>query len=101
MSSYLLDVPNHAFCAFTAAPELKFHIFDPRDKIVQNINFLPINKNSYSRSKLNRIGQHECRDILGFQNRASDIKLLKFYANQDNIVYIRKYDFQRKLVYQF
>ena len=38
--------------------------------------------------------------MLGFQNKALDIKLLKFYANRDNWACIKKCDFRRKLVYQ-
>ena len=38
--------------------------------------------------------------MLGFQNRTPYIKLLKFYANRDNSAYLKKSDFQRKLVYQ-
>ena len=36
--------------------------------------------------------------MLNFQTRAPDIKLLKFYTNQDNNAYFEKYDFQRKLI---
>ena len=38
--------------------------------------------------------------MLGFQNRALDINLLKFHANQDNWANLEKCDFQRKLVIQ-
>ena len=34
------------------------------------------------------------------QNRALDIKLLKFHKNRNNQAYLRKRDFQRKLVCQ-
>ena len=36
----------------------------------------------------------------GFQNRASDYKLLKFHGNQDNQAYLKKIDCQQKLVFQ-
>ena len=39
--------------------------------------------------------------MLGFQNRTSDIKLPKFYANQNNNAYLEKYNFKQKLVCQF
>ena len=29
-------------------------------------------------------------DMLGFQNRASDIKILKFHTNRDNNAYLKK-----------
>ena len=38
--------------------------------------------------------------MLSFQNRASDIKLLKFYVNQYNKAYLEKHNFQWKLIYQ-
>ena len=38
--------------------------------------------------------------MLGFQNKAPDIKILKFHVNQDNSAYLEKYDFQWKLVCQ-
>ena len=39
--------------------------------------------------------------MLGFKNKALNVKILKFHANGDNNVYLEKHDFQRKLVYQF
>ena len=33
--------------------------------------------------------------MLDFQNRVSNIKLLKFYANRDNSTYLKKCDFKR------
>ena len=36
-----------------------------------------------------------------FQNRAPYIKLLKFHANQDNSSYLKKCDFQQKLICEF
>ena len=41
-------------------------------------------------TKLNSTHQYESRGMLGFQNRAADIKLLKFYANRDNSIYFKK-----------
>ena len=56
--------------------------------------------NSDLNSKLNSARQHESSDVLGFQNRAPDTKLLKFHANQDNSAYLKKCDFQHKLICQ-
>ena len=100
MNSYLLYRPNRALYAFTAALALQLHISDPRGKIVQNIKFLPIDQNSDLILKLNTARQHESRGMLGFQNNARDPKLLKFHANRDNRAYLKKHDFQRKLVCQ-
>ena len=33
--------------------------------------------------------QHKSRGMLDFQNRALDIKLLKFYTNRDNQAYLK------------
>ena len=55
MSSYLLYEPNYAIRAFTTAFELKFHIFDSKGKIVQNVNFLFISQNNDLSLKLNLI----------------------------------------------
>ena len=63
-------------------------------KIVQNVNFLPVSQNSNLSLKLNPTRQHESKGMLGYQNRASDIKLLKFHANQDNNAYLEKQNFQ-------
>ena len=71
----------------------QFHISDLRGKIIQNVKFSPIIQNSDSSSKLNPTSQHEPRGMLDFQNRAMDIKLLKFHANQENYTYLEKYDF--------
>ena len=38
--------------------------------------------------------------MLGFQNRAPDIKLFKFYSNRNNQTYLEKHDFQWKLFCQ-
>ena len=84
MNSYFLYKPNNALRASTAILDLQFHIFDPRGKIVQNIKFLSVSQNNDLISKSNPTNQHESRGMLGFQNRASDSKLLKFYVNRDN-----------------
>ena len=60
-----------------------------------------ISKNCDLSLKLNSTHQQESRGILGFQNRVSNIKLLKIHTNRDNSAYLEKYDFQRKLVCQF
>ena len=101
MSSYLLYETKHALHTFTVTTELQFHVFNPRGKIIQNVSFSPVSQNSNLSSKLNIIHPHESMCILYFQNKASDIKLLKFHANQDNSIYLKKCDFQRKLVCQF
>ena len=88
-----MSEPNHALHAFTTTPELQFHISDPRGKIIQNVNFSPISKNSHLFSKLNPARQHKSKSMLGFQNRALDIKLLKFHINRDNSAYLEKCDF--------
>ena len=36
--------------------------------------------------------------MLGYKNRATNVKILKFHVNRDNIVYLKKCDFQRKLI---
>ena len=38
--------------------------------------------------------------MLDFQNRAPNIKILKFHTNWDNNAYLEKYDFQQNLVYK-
>ena len=101
LSSYLLYELNHALCSFTATPRLQFHISDPRDKIVQNVNISSVSQSSGLSSKLNLTRQHDCKGMLNFQNRASDIKLLKFYINWDNGAYLEKCNFQRKLICLF
>ena len=70
-------------------------------KIVQNIKFLFVSQSSVIGSKLNFTCQHECMSMLGFQNRAMDIKLLKYHINRDNKTYLKKHHFQWKLVCQF
>ena len=99
--SCLLHKPNYALHAFAITSELQFYIFDPKGKIVQNVNFLHVSQNSDLSLKLNPNHQHESRGILGFQNKAPDIKILKFHANQDNSVYLEECDFQHKLIFQF
>ena len=42
--------------------------------------FLPISQNNDLSSNLNSNRQNEAKGMLGFENRASDIKLLKFHA---------------------
>ena len=56
--------------------------------MVQNINFLPVNQNSDLSLKLNPNRQHESISMLGFENRAPNIKILKFHANWDNSAYL-------------
>ena len=76
-------------------------ISDFRNKIVRNANFSSVNQNSDLSIKLNSTREHKSRGILGFQNRAPDIKLVKFHENWDNNAYLKKFNFQRKLIYQF
>ena len=90
MSSYLLYEPNHALRAFTATPELQFQISDPTGKIIQNVKFSSVSQNSDLSLKLNPTHQHESKGMLGFQNKASYIKLLKFQINQYNNAYLEK-----------
>ena len=93
MSSYLLYEPNNALRAFSAAPELQSHIFNPRGKIAQIVNFLSVSQNSDLSLKLNLTRQHKSRGMLGFQNRVLDIKILKFDTNRDNSAYLEKCNF--------
>ena len=90
---------------FTATPKLQFNISDPRGKIVQNVTFWPISKKNKTKKqknkkknsdltlKLNLTRQHESIDMLDFQNRAPNIKLLKFHRNRDNRAYLEKHKF--------
>ena len=57
-------------------------------------------QNSDLSLKLNPTRQQNFRGMLDFQNRTPYIKLLKFHVNRDNMTYLEKYNFQRKLVYQ-
>ena len=63
-------------------------------KIEQDINFSSVSQNNDLRLKLNHTHQHESRGMLGFKNRASDIKLLKLYVNRNNNAYLEKSNFQ-------
>ena len=63
--------------------------------------FLLDGQNSDLNLKLYSTCRQESRSIFGFQNRASDVKILKFNVNGDNSAYLEKRDFQRKLVCQF
>ena len=99
MNSYLLHRPNRTHHAITATLELQFHISDLIGKIIKNVKFLSVSQNIDLTSKLDPTRQHESRGMLGFQNRALDIKLLKFHVNQDNQGYLEKRNFQQKLVY--
>ena len=85
MDSYLLYKPNHALRDFTVASELQFHISNLRGKTIQNVNFVPVSQNN-DLSLINANRQHESNGMLGFQNKAPYIMLMKFYANQDNNV---------------
>ena len=82
-------------------PSFNSTFSNPMGKIVQNVNYLSISQNSNLSWKLNHTHQHEFRSMLGFKNRVSNLKLLKFHANRDNSAYLEKYDVQRKLVCQF
>ena len=61
---------------------------------------MPVSQHSDLTLKLDPNRQHESRSMLGFQNKVSDIILLKFHSNRDNWAYLKKYDFQRKLIFQ-
>ena len=100
MNFYLLYESNSTLRTFIAALELQFHIFVPRGKIVQNIKFLSIRQTSDLISKLYSTHQHESRDMLSFQNKAPNTKLLQFHENRDNLTYLKKCDFKRKLIFQ-
>ena len=69
-------------------------------KIVQNIKFLSVNQNSNLITNLDPNCQHEFRGMLAFQNRILDSELLKFHANRDKRAYLKKCDFQQKLIFQ-
>ena len=88
MSSYLLYEPNHALCTFIAAPKLQLGTKSSKMSI-----FHAICQKSDLISKLNPTRQRDSRVILCFQNKALDIKLLKFLANRDNSAYLAKHDF--------
>ena len=90
-TSYLS--PTKALRVFTVASKLQFHIFDPRGQNRPNIKILPVNQSSDLGSKLNHTHQHGSMDMLGFQNRAIDIKLLNFHANRDNSAYLENHNF--------
>ena len=94
MSSHLLYESKHAIRTFTVAPELQFHISDPRGKNHLKCQFLFVSQNNDLTLKLNPNSQQESKSMLGFQNKAPNIKLLKFQANQDNNAYLKKHDFQ-------
>ena len=85
---------------FIAASELQFYISDARGKIIQNVKFSSVNQTSDLISKLDPTHQHEYMGMLGFQNKAPNIKLLKIHANQENWAYLEKHDIQRKLIFQ-
>ena len=70
------------------------------EKLSKMSNFFSVNQKSDPTLKLNPTHQHESKDMLGFQNRSPDIKLLLFHIKRDNSVYLEKHDFQRKLVCQ-
>ena len=57
--------------------------------MVQNVNFPPVGQNNDLCLKSNSTRQHESNGMLGFQNRALDIKILKFHTNRDNSVYLK------------
>ena len=94
MSFYLLYEPNHAFHAFTTTPELQYQISDPKGKIIRNVNFFSVCQNSDLSLKLNPTRQQQSRGMLNFKNRASVIKILKFYINRDNNACLEKHNFQ-------
>ena len=50
--------------------------------------FLPVSQNNDLISNLGPTHQHESRSMLGFQNRAMDIKLLKIHTSRDNRAYL-------------
>ena len=99
--SYLFYEPNNALRAFTTALEFQFKNFNHRGKMVQNVNFSSVSQNCYLSLKFNPTHQYESRCMLGFQNKALDVKILKFHTNHDNNIYLEKCDFQQKLVFQF
>ena len=80
--------------AFTATLELHFHIFKPKGKIVQNVNFSPVSQKNDLSLKLNPTRQNKSRGMLGFQNRALEYPVIEIYANRDNNTYIKKHNFQ-------
>ena len=65
-------------------PELQLHISDPKGKIVQNIKKKLVNQNNDLIPKLDSTHQHESKGMLSLQNKAPDIKILKFHVNRNN-----------------
>ena len=100
MSSYLLYKLNHALCVFATALDLQLHISDWGQNHLK-CQFSSISQSNGLSSNLNPNCQHESIGMIGFQNRVSDLKLLEFYTNRDNSIYLRKCDFQRKSICQF
>ena len=62
--------------------------------MIQYVKFSPIIQNSDLNLKLNSTCQHKSRGMFSFQNRALNVKVLKFHANRENSAYLEKHDFQ-------
>ena len=62
--------------------------------MVQNVNFSSMSQNSNLSFKLNSSYWHKFRGMLGLQNRAAYIKILKFHINWDNSTYLENQNFQ-------
>ena len=75
--------------------------FNLRGKMVQNLNFLLVSKNSDLSLNVNSTHQHKSMNMLDFQNKISSVKILKFHTTRYNSAYLAKRDFQRKIVFQF
>ena len=101
LSFYFLYEPNRTLRVSTTTPELKCQNSNPRGKMVQKVNFSPVGQNNNLSLNLNPTCQQESRGMFGFQNRAPDVKILKFHVDQDNSAYFEKCDFQQKLIFRF
>ena len=58
--------------------------------MVQNIKFSLVGQNNDLSLKLNPNNKQESIVMLNFQNRALDLKILKFHANRNNSAYPEK-----------
>ena len=90
MNLYLPHESNSALYAFTAAPNLKFAISNPKGKIVQKVKFLSVNRNSDLIPKLYSTHQDELGDVLSFQNRALEAYIPRGHAKRCKKAYLEK-----------
>ena len=78
---------------FTTAPELQFHISDPRCKIVQNVKFFFRQSKQWFKLKLKPYLSTQVQGYTQFPKQSLDFKLLQFLVNSDNNAYLEKHDF--------